>query len=82
MSNGGRCEKHDNWHAHCRRCCAENTDRLAARVRELEEALRHVVEWSVAARASDAIGQTIWLEVIEDARAALAATEEKNNHAK
>lgn len=24
----GRCEKHDNWHAHCQRCCAERIQRL------------------------------------------------------
>lgn len=26
MSAGGRCVKHDNWHAHCQQCCREEPD--------------------------------------------------------
>ena len=26
----GRCVKHDNWHAHCQRCCSEECDALRA----------------------------------------------------
>jgi len=40
----GRCEKHDNWHAHCQQCCREEARTLRARVAELEalrDALYH-----------------------------------------
>ena len=54
--------------------CLE-AERLAARVKELEGALTKAVEWEAAGRASDAIGQAIWREVLDEALAALAAKE-------
>ena len=35
MSDGGRCVKHDNWHAHCQQCCREEIATLRAQVETL-----------------------------------------------
>ena len=44
MSIGGRCLKHDNWHAHCQQCCREQKDALRTQRDALAEALRGLMD--------------------------------------
>lgn len=55
MSNGDRCEKHDNYHAHCQQCCREEIAALYAALeqsnRYIDEAVSSRVQWYEDQRA-------------------------------
>lgn len=42
MSEGGRCEAHDNWHAHCQQCCRETISALRDIAKETSVLLSEV----------------------------------------
>ncbi len=56
----GRCAKHDNWHAHCQRCCAEEIDALRAEVERLKEwKALHSIANGCNSRTADALGAEV-----------------------
>jgi chromosome segregation ATPase len=50
----GRCEAHDNWHAHCQRCCSDEIVELRARLAAAEEQVTH---WKTAYGSAQAISE-------------------------
>ena len=52
----GRCERHDNWHAHCQRCCDDEIERLRALLRD---ALPFLGRWGGSQSAALAVRRHI-----------------------
>lgn len=80
----GRCEKHDNWHAHCQRCCAEAALKFGdvvsalAGYRETDEAADDaVVRLRAELAAAESLVDALNTQRGVDAEASLRAVAEK-----
>lgn len=43
--SGDRCVEHDNWHAHCQRCCSDENDALRAELAATKTELDKAIAW-------------------------------------
>lgn len=55
MSDGGRCVKHDNFHAHCQQCCRDELTSLRAEVERLKKLTDRPAWWTQVQRENDAL---------------------------